>query len=65
MSQELPTLDPLATFVDVGSEHMHVSVAGNKPQGYSAAYSAAMFRETPGSATRSRRPRPSAFARPY
>jgi hypothetical protein len=32
MSQELPTLDPLASFVDVGSEHMHVSVGGNKPE---------------------------------
>ncbi|MGF6870980.1 IS110 family transposase [Paraburkholderia sp. MM5477-R1] len=32
MSQELPTLDPLAAFVDVGSEHMHVSVGGNRPE---------------------------------
>jgi transposase len=32
MSQELPTLDPLASFVDVGSEYMHVSVGGNKPE---------------------------------
>ena len=32
MSQKLPTLDPLAAFVDVGSEHMHVSVGGNRPQ---------------------------------
>ena len=32
MSQELPMLDPLAAFVDVGSEHMHVSVGGNRPQ---------------------------------
>ena len=32
MSQELPTLDRLAAFVDVGSEHMHVSVGGNRPQ---------------------------------
>jgi transposase len=32
MSQELPMLDPLAAFVDVGSEHMHVSVGVNKPE---------------------------------
>ena len=32
MSQELPMLDPLAAFVDVGSEHMHVSVGGNRPE---------------------------------
>jgi len=32
MSQELPMLDPLAAFVDVGSEHMHVSVGGNTPE---------------------------------
>ena len=28
MSTTLPVLDPLATFVDVGSEQMHVSIAG-------------------------------------
>src|SRR6202051_779436 len=32
MSQELPMLDPLAAFVDVGSEQMHVSVAGGAPE---------------------------------
>src|ERR1700738_1967714 len=32
MSQELPTLDPLASFVDVGSEHMHVAVDCSKPE---------------------------------
>lgn len=32
MSRKLPVLDPLATFVDVGSEHMHVSIAGNEPK---------------------------------
>jgi len=31
MLQALPMLDPLAAFVDVGSEHMHVSVGGNRP----------------------------------
>lgn len=25
-------LDPLAAFVDIGSEHMHVSVGGNRPE---------------------------------
>jgi transposase len=30
MLQTLPMLDPLAAFVDVGSEHMHVSVGGNR-----------------------------------
>lgn len=32
MSHKLPVLDPLATFVDVGSEHMHVSIGGNPPK---------------------------------
>jgi hypothetical protein len=32
MLQTLPLLDPLAAFVDVGSEHMHVSVGGNRPE---------------------------------
>ena len=27
----LTVLDPRAAFVDVGSEHMHVSVAGDEP----------------------------------
>ena len=30
--QSLPMLNPLATFVDVGSEHLHVSVGGAAPQ---------------------------------
>ena len=29
----LTVLDPRAAFVDVGSEHMHVSVAGDEPIG--------------------------------
>ncbi|SFB34554.1 Transposase [Collimonas sp. OK607] len=32
MSRKLPVLDPLATFVDVGSEHMHVSIGGDEPK---------------------------------
>jgi hypothetical protein len=28
----LPVLDPLAAFVDVGSEQMHVSIAGGPPE---------------------------------
>ena len=32
MLQTLPMLDPLAAFVDIGSEHMHVSVGGNRPE---------------------------------
>ena len=32
MSKKLPVLDALATFVDVGSEHMHVSVGGGAPE---------------------------------
>ena len=32
MSKKLPVLDPLATFVDVGSEHMHVSIGGEEPK---------------------------------
>lgn len=32
MSKEIAVLDPLAAFVDVGSEHMHVSVGGGKPE---------------------------------
>src|ERR1035437_9140961 len=30
--QELPVLDEHAAFVDVGSEHMHVSIAGGQPK---------------------------------
>lgn len=32
MPKNLPVLDPLATFVDVGSERMHVSVGGDAPK---------------------------------
>lgn len=32
MSHKLPVLDPLATFVDVGSERMHVSIGGDTPK---------------------------------
>ena len=32
----LPVLDPLATFVDVGSEQMHVSIAGGAPEVFGA-----------------------------
>lgn len=32
MSASLPILDPLATFVDVGSEQMYVSIAGGPPE---------------------------------
>lgn len=32
MSKKIPVLDPLATFVDVGSEHMHVSIGGDTPR---------------------------------
>ena len=32
MSKKLPVLDPLAAFVDVGSEHMHVSIGGEEPK---------------------------------
>jgi hypothetical protein len=32
----LPELDPLAAFVDVGSEHMHVSIAGGPPEVFGA-----------------------------
>lgn len=32
MSATLPVLDPLAAFVDVGSEQMYVSVAGGSPE---------------------------------
>lgn len=32
----LPVLDPLAAFVDVGSEHMHVSIAGGPPEVFGA-----------------------------
>jgi transposase len=31
MSKDLPVLDTKATFVDVGSEHMHVSIGGDVP----------------------------------
>ena len=30
-SKPLPILDTLAAFVDVGSEHMHVSIGGDVP----------------------------------
>ena len=33
---DLPVLDPRAAFVDVGSEQMHVSVAGGPPQVFGA-----------------------------
>lgn len=36
MSRKLPVLDPLAAFVDVGSEHMHVSVGGDEPKVFGA-----------------------------
>ena len=32
MAYQLPVLDPLATFVDVGSERMHVSIGGDTPK---------------------------------
>ena len=32
MTPTLPVLDPLAAFVDVGSEQMHVSIAGGPPE---------------------------------
>lgn len=32
MSKKIPVLDPLATFVDIGSEHMHVSIGGATPR---------------------------------
>jgi hypothetical protein len=32
MNPTLPVLDPLAAFVDVGSEKMHVSIAGGPPE---------------------------------
>jgi transposase len=32
----LTVLDPLAAFVDVGSEHMHVSIAGGPPEVFGA-----------------------------
>src|SRR4051794_9714249 len=32
MSKKIPVLDPLATFVDIGSEHMHVSIGGAAPR---------------------------------
>lgn len=32
MSATLAVLDPLASFIDVGSEHMHVSIAGGTPE---------------------------------
>jgi len=31
MKKRLPVLDAKATFVDVGSEHMHVSIGGDVP----------------------------------
>lgn len=36
MSTPLPVLDPLAAFVDVGSEHMYVSIAGGPPEVFGA-----------------------------
>jgi transposase len=36
MSRTLPLLDRLATFVDVGSEQMHVSIAGGPPEVFGA-----------------------------
>jgi transposase len=36
MSTTLPVLDPLAAFVDVGSEQMHVSIAGGPPEVFGA-----------------------------
>src|SRR5512147_326195 len=36
MSTTLPLLNPLAAFVDVGSEHMHVSIAGGPPEVFGA-----------------------------
>jgi transposase len=36
MSQHLPVLDAKAAFVDVGSEHMHVSVGGDVPKVFGA-----------------------------
>jgi transposase len=36
MSTNLSVLDPLAAFVDVGSEHMHVSIAGGSPEVFGA-----------------------------
>ncbi|WP_434113375.1 hypothetical protein [Paraburkholderia caffeinilytica] len=36
MSQKLPMLDPVAAFVDVGSEHKHVSMGGNKSEVFGA-----------------------------
>ena len=32
MKKHLPILDVKAAFVDVGSEHMHVSVGGDEPK---------------------------------
>lgn len=32
MAHQLPVLDPLATFIDVGSERMHVSIGGDTPK---------------------------------
>jgi transposase len=36
ISRRLPVLDPLAAFVDVGSEHMHVSIGGDEPKVFGA-----------------------------
>jgi transposase len=36
MQTNLPVLDPHAAFVDVGSEHMHVSIAGGPPEVFGA-----------------------------
>jgi transposase len=36
MSTTLPVLNPLAAFVDVGSEQMHVSIAGGAPEVFGA-----------------------------
>ncbi len=36
MKKHLPVLDEKAAFVDVGSEHMHVSVGGDEPMVFGA-----------------------------
>jgi transposase len=36
MNTTLPVLDSQAAFVDVGSEHMHVSIAGGRPEVFGA-----------------------------
>jgi transposase len=34
MTPSLAVLDPLAAFVDVGSEQMHVSIGGGAPEAF-------------------------------